>query len=310
MANQDIAFDIGGMRFRSGLVDADGRVSQQVKFDSPSRPEEVVEHIKRIVESYSVTADDPVVGIAIGGMVEKGGLVTSGSMNMIDYPLEDMLGLKRPVAILNDAKAAALAEGHYNPRLSGQHSFLLMTISAGIGGGIVIDGDLYEGHMGTAGEVGHMIIDHTADSYCRLGHRGCLDALASGRALKNRLSKLWREGHWTQHEDCMRLSYLPDLLANGDGMAHRLVQETGNWIGAGIMNIVRVLDPCEIVFKGYLAYTLWDYLHPNIAAVLAGYERYIPMSLASLGENVGLVGAALAARRAGSGYIAPHCAKD
>ncbi|MEI7834466.1 MAG: ROK family protein [bacterium] len=310
MANQDIAFDIGGMRFRSGLVDEEGHVTQQVTFESPSRPEEVVEHIKRIVESYSVTADNPLVGIAIGGMVEKGGLVTAGSMNMNDYPLADMLDLKRPVAILNDAKAAALAEGTYNPRLTGKHSFILMTVSAGIGGGIMINGDLYEGHMGTAGEVGHMIIDHTANSYCRLGHRGCLDSLASGRALKNRLSKLWREGHWTQHADSMRLSYLPELLANGDGMAHRLVQETGMWIGAGIMNIVRVLDPCEIVFKGYLATTLWDYLHPNIAAALASYERYIPMSLASLGTEVGLVGAALAARRAAAGIVEPSCTKE
>lgn len=297
MPTQDIVFEIGGMRFRSGLVDDAGRITSRVVFDSPARPEEVVEHIQRIVESYSVTVPNAAVGIAIGGIVERSGHVTAGAMNMIDFPLEELLELRRPVVVINDAKAAALAESIYNPRLQCKSNFVLMTISTGIGGGIMMNGDLNEGNSGTAGEVGHMIIDTGHDYYCRLGHRGCLDALASGRAMENRLKKLWREGHWTHFEKGMTLQHLPDLLAANDGMAHQLIRETGQWIGAGVMHIIRVLDPCEIIFKGYLVTELWPYLHPHIESVLAQYERNVPMSLSSLGDNVGLVGAGIALRR-------------
>jgi len=297
MSTYDIVFDIGGLHFRSGLIDERGVVSNQVTFDSPTHPEEFIEHIQRVVESYATMAADPVIGIALGGMVEKNGLVTSGSMNMFDFPLAERLNLRWPVTILNDAKAAALAEATYNARLAERSSFLLLTHSMGIGGGIIINGVLYEGHTGTAGEIGHLIIDERLDCYCRLGHRGCLDALASGRALDNRLKKLWREGHWTQYTKEVTIRDLRDLLAEGDGMAHILVREVGHWIGAGIMQILRVLDPCEIVCKGYVATELWEYLEPHIAYVLSSYERTIPLSLSSLGENVGLIGAGIAAHR-------------
>lgn len=297
MPEQVIAFEIGGMRFRSGLVDATGNVKSRVAFDSPARPDEVVEHIQRIVESYSVTAPNAPVGIAIGGIVDKNGTVTSGAMNMVDYPLEERLGLKRPVVVINDTKAAALAEAAFNPNLAAKPSFVVMALSNGIGGGIVLNGDLYEGHTGTAGEVGHMIIDNGQNYYCRLGHRGCLDALASGRALDNRLKKLWREGHWTQHEGSIGIHDLPELLASNDGMSHRVIRETGAWIGIGVMQIIRVLDPCEVIFKGYLATALWPYLQPHIAGVIAGYEREVRMSLSSLGDNVSLIGAGIAVRR-------------
>ena len=297
MDTQDIVFEIGGMRFRSGLFGSDGRVTSRVAFDSPSRPEEVVEHIQRTVDSYAITAPEALVGIAIGGIVEKNGNVTSGAMNMVDFPLAERLSLNRPVVVINDAKAAALAEATYNPRLSCSNSFLLMTVSSGIGGGVILNGNLYEGHSGTAGEVGHMIIDANLNYYCRLGHRGCLDALASGTAMDNRLRKLWREGHWSGHAVGVGIHNLPELLSANDGMAHRLIEETGSYIGQGVMQIIRVLDPCEIVFKGYLVMLLWPYLQPFIAGVLQGYDREIPMSLCALGDNVGLVGAGLAARR-------------
>jgi glucokinase len=297
MATQDIVFDIGGMRFRGGLVDDQGRVSSQVAFDSPGDPDEMVEHIRRVVESFSMSTLDPVVGIALGGMVTKAGLVTAGAINMVDYPLVENLALKWPVVVLNDAKAAALAEACYNPRLSEKASFLLMTVSAGIGGGVVIGGDLYDGHHNIAGEVGHLIIDRGQDFYCRLGHRGCLDALASGRALNHRVRKLWREGHWTHLENGATLKDLPKLLADGDGMALRLIQEAGKWIGEGVMQTIRVFDPCEVVFKGYLITELWDYLLPHIAAVVQGYGYDVPLSRSVLGENVGLVGAGVAAQK-------------
>lgn len=297
MSSQYIVFEIGGMRFRGGLADDTGRITSRVAFDSPAHPEEVVEHIQRIVDSFSVTAPDAPVGIAIGGIVEKNGRVTAGAMNMVDFPLEEKLDLHRPVTVINDAKAAALAEAEFNPRLAQKNSFVLMTISSGIGGGIVMNGDIYEGHTGTAGEVGHMLIDSSEDFYCRLGHRGCLDALASGRALENRLKKLWREGHWTNYDTGIGIQDLPRLLAANDGMAHRLIKETGEYIGLGIMQIIRVLDPCEIIFKGFLINELWPSLQPHIFAVLHRYEREIPMALSSLGDNVGLVGAGIAVKR-------------
>lgn len=297
MSNHYIVFDIGGMRFRSGVVDDDGNLSNQVAFESPHHPEEIVDHITRIVESNALSIRDPYVGIAIGGMVESNECVTSGAMNMFDYSLVKELQLRYPVVVINDAKAAALAEAKYHPRLKDERSFVLITVSAGIGGGVVINGDLYEGHSGIAGEVGHMIIDRGQEAYCRLGHRGCLDALASGRAMENRLKHMWRQGHWAHLEREVELRDLPDLLDAGDGLAKRLVEEAGKWIGAGVMDVIRVIDPCEIVFKGYLMTELWDEIHPYIAGVLEAYERTIPLSLSSLGENVGLIGAGIAAQR-------------
>jgi predicted NBD/HSP70 family sugar kinase len=201
------------------------------------------------------------------------------------YPLAEHLQASLSVGSVlaaNDADAAALGEhtvGHPEAR-----ALCLVKVSTGIGSGIVIDGATYRGADGGAGDVGHVRLSDHPDARCQCGARGCLAAVASGRAVAARLRELGRDAH-SGHD-------VRDLLAAGDADAARLTQEAGLRIGEVMATVVCVLNPQVMVIGGDLASA------PLLAGIretlyrlsLPRATRHMTLELGVLGDDAAIVG--------------------
>jgi glucokinase len=185
-----LAVDIGGTKLAAGLVDAEGAVTgaEQVPTPRSSDPEVVWSALAELVERVAATADAgvEVCGVGSGGPMERAGSTVS-PLNIPAwrrFPLRTRLEelLRLPVGVDNDAKALALGE-HWQGAAVGCDNFLAMVVSTGVGGGIVLDGRLLDGRLGNAGHIGHVIVE-PAGRRCTCGGFGCLEAEASGTAIR------------------------------------------------------------------------------------------------------------------------------
>ena len=200
------------------------------------------------------------------------------------YPVAEHLHdvLPAPVLVENDANAMAL--GEYSTGYVDCRSLCLVKVSTGIGTGIVIDGRVYQGHDGGAGDIGHARIAGHPDAVCQCGRYGCLAAVASGRAIARALTD---EGILAASGRDVR-----DLLARGNVSAMRRTQEAGRVIGEVMAAVVCLLNPGVLLIGGALASS------PLISGVretlyplsLPRATRHLDVRLASLGEDAGVIG--------------------
>ncbi len=190
-AGHVLAVDIGGTKFRAGLVGADGRVLTADQVPTPPTPDpeilwaEVSSLVKRVLE-HPLASAASACGVGCGGPMRAHGDAVS-PLNIPgwrDFPLrsrlESLTGM--PTFVDNDAKALALAEGRFGSA-KGCDDFLAMVVSTGVGGGLVVDGRLLEGRLGNAGHVGHVVVVPDGRR-CVCGGQGCLEAEASGTAIE------------------------------------------------------------------------------------------------------------------------------
>jgi glucokinase len=182
-----LAVDIGGTKVAAGLVDAEGNVMvrHEVATPSTSEAEEMWSAVVSVVDAVDWSGAE-VCGVGCGGPMDRGGEHVS-PLNIPAwraFPLQSRLAahLGVPVAVDNDAKALALGEGWVGAA-AGAPNFIAMVVSTGVGGGIVLDGRLLDGEDGNAGHIGHVIVEPDGH-VCGCGARGCLEAEASGTAIR------------------------------------------------------------------------------------------------------------------------------
>jgi len=191
-----------------------------------------------------------------------------------------------PVRLENDGIAAAIGEWRLGAG-RGYANLVFVTLSTGIGGGVVIDGRVLRGRMGMAGHVGHMTVVQDGEP-CPCGNRGCWEAYAAGPALAARASR--RAGRE------MDAAAVFDAAAAGDPLAVELVAEEADLVGVGLASLLHLYSPEILILGGGLA-TRFDALRPGIAARLARAAmpsfRDVPVVPAGLGGDAGLVGAGL-----------------
>jgi glucokinase len=330
-----IGVDIGGTKIAGGVVDAQGRVVVRTYGDTPaddtSRTRRVViDMIRELTASHPVVA----VGVGAAGWVDEAGATVRYSPNLAwrDEPLRDVVAAAVPVPVLvaNDGNAAAWAEYRFGAgrraAYPGSDDFMapgsvafdslaldpmvLVTVGTGVGGGVVIGGQLVRGAHGMAGELGHIraVPDGLA---CGCGRRGCLEQYASGRALV----RLARTGAAHAPQDAGGLLALaggePEAITGplvttaaraGDKVAGAAFDEVGRWLGAGLADLVQILDPSLVVIGGGVADAGELLLAPTrqaYAAALAerGTFPVAPVQVAQLGGDAGMIGAADLARR-------------
>lgn len=202
------------------------------------------------------------------------------------YPIADHLGdaLGVPVLVANDADAAAL--GEQRAAHPGSRSLCFIKVSSGIGTGIVIGGQVYRGTDGGAGDIGHIKIAGHEDMVCQCGARGCLAAIASGRAVATALTALGKPA--ASGTD------VGTYLAAGDTDAARLTQEAGRVIGEVVATVVSLLNPGEVVLGGMMASAplltgVRETLYPRS---LPRATRHLTVSLSTLGADAATVGLA------------------
>lgn len=200
------------------------------------------------------------------------------------YPIPEHLhdALEVPVLVANDADAAALGEQRSAHPAS--RSLCFLKVSSGIGTGIVIDGQVYRGTDGGAGDIGHVKLAGHDDLVCQCGAHGCLAAVASGRAIARTLADLGKPA--------VSASDVAGYLAAGDADAIRLTREAGRVIGEVVAMVVSLLNPGEVVVGGSLASAplitgIRETLYPRS---LPRATRHLTISQSTLGERAGIIG--------------------
>jgi len=310
-----IGLDVGGTKVAAGVVDDRGRVLEKLKRSTPAAdPEHTAQVIAAVINELSGRHPVAAVGLGAAGFVNETRTSVMFAPNLAwrDEPLrkrvEDQVGL--PVIMENDANAGAWAELRFGSA-RGFRDVVMLAIGTGIGCGIVLDGRLYRGRWGMAGEPGHYRVVPDG-RLCGCGNRGCLEQYASGSALVAEA----REFAARRPAGAIRLLQLaggspegidgPQVTRaarEGDPAALRCFQTVGSWLGQGLADLAAIMDPACFVIGGGVS-EAGDLL---VAPARAAYERaltgrghreYADIRLAHFGADAGLVGAADLARSA------------
>jgi len=320
-----IGIDIGGTKVAGGLVDVDGNIIHRARRDTPHRSKspsvvedtivEVVDELLQIVGSGTVVA----VGIGAAGFVaaDRATVVFAPHLSWRHEPLQEALQkrIAMPIFVDNDANAAAWAEWKFGAA-QGETHLMMITLGTGIGGGILINGEVQRGRFGIAGEFGHMQIV-PGGHRCECGNRGCWEQYASGNALVREARSLFSANSPIASDLFDRAEGIPGNLTgplitqaarDGDPTARELLAEIGNWLGLGIANLAAAFDPGTFVIGGGLS-AAGDLLLASARETFKrqltgrGYRPEARIVAALLGNDAGLIGAADLAR---SGVQPPH----
>jgi glucokinase len=307
-----LGVDLGGTKILTAVSGAQGKMLSRDHSITPAGegPEAVVKSIlesaRRALSQARVAAIDlAAVGVGAPGLSnpETGILFTSPHLpGWKDVPLRDIIEreLSRRAFLINDADAAALGELYYGAG-KGARNFIYITVSTGIGGGIVIDGELYTGASGMAGELGHMVIEAEGPR-CNCGSRGCWETLASGTALAGEARRRIKEGAATAileyaggELERVTAQAVQQAAQAGDKLAGELISRVAYYLGVGLANLVNIFNPELIVIGGGLSNMGDRLLEPAFREAerraFAQASRAVRFARAELGRNSGVLGA-------------------
>jgi glucokinase len=302
-----IALDLGGTKLAAGAVDRDGTLVRlaQHRTDTSSQ-DALVEQLERVIGEL-VSGETAALGVGIPSLIDQRAGRAGSSVNvpLAGVDLRDRLAERfgLPVALENDANAAALAEHRFGAGRGTAH-MVMLTVGTGIGGGLILNGELYRGALGMAGELGHVTIDldgPPCQGFCPgIGH---LEALASGTAadrLAHRTAAEQPDGALARARATGREIDPPltvELARAGEADALAVVAEIGYRLGVGIAGYVNVFNP-EVVVVGGGVSAAGDLVLEPARGVVA--ERALPPAresvrivAAELGPHAGLIGAGL-----------------
>lgn len=301
-----LGLDIGGTKLAAGVVDRAGRTrSFLVRPTGNGRdPDAVLADLvalgRRAVADSGVAWENVgAVGIGCGGPLdtERGVLVAPPHLaGWRDVPVTSIAEreLGRPAYVENDATAAASGEHRYGAG-AGARNMVYLTISTGVGGGVVIDGRLYRGARGNGGELGHVTIDWNGRLCRSCGRRGCLEAYVSGTSIAERAAEALPPGSALAGLDRLTAADVSAAARAGDEHAARIWAGTTDALGCGLTSIVNLFEPELVVLGGGVTRAGEQLLAPVRAQVArqamapAGQARIVT---AGLGDRVGVVGAA------------------
>lgn len=306
-----IGIDAGGTKLLGGVVDdrlaVEHRVHRLWLGEDSRRLLDIMVGV--VTEAREVAPDVEAVGFGIPSLVDQrsGESVMSPHLPLDGVPFRDLMSerLGLPVVVDNDANGAALAEQRYGAARGASHVAML-TLGTGIGGGLVLGGELYRGSTGAGAELGHMTVDLDGPP-CRSGcpNRGCLETVASGRAIGEAGVEIAGRradsalGRAAAAGEEVTGALVTELAHDGDSAAREAIEQVGERLGAGLVNLVNVFNP-EVVVIGGGAVAAGDLLLGPARAILAerglrpnrDQVRVVP---AHFGPEAGMLGAALLA---------------
>ncbi|HOP94715.1 MAG: ROK family protein [Dictyoglomaceae bacterium] len=299
-----LALDIGGTKIAVGRFTKDGVLEEEISF--PTIPERGYKEImKEIIEKLaSIKTDDTIaLGVGCAGPLDRVEGVIFSPPNLPGWdkaPIKVDLqkDLNIPVFIDNDANAACLGEYYFGAG-KGCRDMVYITVSTGIGGGIMVDGKILHGRRDSAGEVGHQTILPDGP-LCNCGNRGCLEAISSGTALAKRAKEVILSGEETilrdmSEEEEISAKLVREAMLKGDRSAKRIWDEAMEYLGIGVGNIITVLSPERVIIGGSIGLSGKDVIE-KIKEVVAKRVFLVPVDMieiipAKLGDKVGLYGA-------------------
>lgn len=314
MENLIIAVDVGGTKTAGGLVTPIGKLLETTVL--PTHATDGVKRsflqVRRVIERLLRRAGGKRnvrgIGVCSPGALdsETGTIINAPNMPgwetlRLAVDIEKIFGL--PARVENDANAAGLAEVLFGAG-RGRKNVFYVTVSTGIGTGLIIDGKVYHGHKGVAGEGGHVCVDYRSPYRCGCGTLGCIEALASGPAMVRRALVELEQQHAvasTLRPAAASGTLSPEIIAEaarkGDAIARTVLDETGFYLGVWLGGMISLLDPEAVVIGGGVA-RIGRPLFSKISSTIARYTinpkiaAQIPLLPAKLRQNVGVYGAA------------------
>lgn len=309
-----IGIDVGGTKISGALVDERGRVVADARRVSPATHSDLIEEaIVDLVGELRTEQDVEAVGVAAAGFIDKQRATVMFAPNLAwrQVPLRAHLEatLDLPVVIENDANAAAWGEFTFGAGKD-TDDLLLVTVGTGIGGGVVLDGELMRGAFGVAAEIGHLRVVPEG-RVCGCGNHGCWEQYGSGSALVRQAQEQLRAGSLLGGDlleraggdiEALTGPMITEAAHAGDRFAVEQLAELGRWLGEGIASLVAVLDPEMVALGGGVSEAgdlVLDPIRDAFSAQLTGrgYRPVAEIRLAELGNRAGQLGAADLGRR-------------
>ncbi len=304
------SIDLGGTNVRAIVAGLDGKISGDDR--RPSRASDGLDAtIETLLASLAQACSQAGVeagalrglGIATPGWVDTERGVVPAAPQLIgwrDVPLVEMLQerLGLTVRLENDANAAALGENAFGAGRGTRH-MLYITVSTGVGAGIIVDGRLYGGAKGSAGEIGHTIVDPSGP-LCGCGNRGCLEALSSGTAIARRAAEAADRGDSAalagirEREGRLSARLVADAARKGDAASIAIYEEAGRFLGIALANAVNLLSPEAIILGGGVMQAK-DLFLPRAEETMRDLAleeplKYMRLAEAELGDRAGVMG--------------------
>ncbi len=277
--NECVAIDIGGTKVEIARVTPAGEITKRIRLETADAQGNLFNQIVVSLRALDVAPGTP-IGVGCGGPMERGGTTVS-PLNIPEwrnFPLLQALGdiAGSVVSIDNDAKALALAEGRYGGAQASVN-YVSMVVSTGIGGGIILDGHLLDGALGNAGHIGHLIVE-PGGRLCACGVRGCLEAEASGTAIR--------------------------AMTGGDPKSanEEMRRRTGVMVGRAVSSVASLLDVTQFFVAGSVALgfgrPFFEAANETAESLVGlSFARAVSVQPSTLGADGPILGAACVAWR-------------
>ncbi len=308
-----IGLDLGGSAVKAGLVTYEGKVKEFKRYDLPPEKtvQQVIDIIKKAVEDLSTKASEDnqeigAIGIGAAGIInmDKGIIVSSPNFHgWKDVPIKELLekSLGIPIHLDNDANAAAYGEKWAGAGKNAR-SLVCITLGTGVGGGLILNGEVWHGDYGMGGEVGHITVDPDGPP-CACGNRGCLEAFSSATGIVRRAKELVKFGKGNILARIARGN--PEVITGkmvyegalkGDEAALIALREAGKYLGIGMASLINLLNPSMIVLTGEVTGS-WDFFMPAAmeevrSRAFQAMVEQVKIEKGKLPEKAGVIGAA------------------
>lgn len=307
MANYVFGVDVGGTTVKMGLFDKAGNVLD--KWEIPTRTmnngenilPDIAASVKAKMAERSLAKEDVIgVGIGVPGPVEKSGVVHKAvnlgwsELNMKEILTELLDGMR--VEGGNDANVAALGE-MWKGGGQGHKNLVAVTLGTGVGGGIIVNGEIMTGATGAGGEIGHIHVEDHETEACGCGNYGCLEEYASATGitrLANRALKASDKDSVLRNAEVSAKTVF-DAVKAGDELAIEIAKQFGEYLGKGLGVIAGIINPEIFVIGGGVSKAgevLFDYIKPSFERTTFHGSRNVIFALATLGNDAGIYGAA------------------
>lgn len=254
-----IGLNLAQDKFIGSVVNLRGEIKETVEFPvDESDGEQALKLIYKILDQFNNKKWKPIVGIGIGtpGLVNtrEGVVVSAVNLDWQNLPLAHLLETRYdlPVTVLNDSQATAIGEFVYGGNHNSDDNLIVVTVKQGIGAGILINGRLFQGDGGGAGEIGHVVVRENG-ALCRCGKYGCLETVASARAVVQRAVNLvseYNDSMLANNPQDISLDAIEAAWQASDPLAKRVVSEAAGTLGTSIANLIGVLNIQKIVLTG------------------------------------------------------------
>lgn len=307
-ARCSIGLDLANNQFSGAIVNMNGEIKEAISIPLNDHDgEEALILVSEILDQLTKYTSEPLIGIGVGapGLINsnEGMVINAVNFNWKNVPLEKILqeryGL--PVQIINDCHAAAISEKLYGEGNQNVDNMVVINVRHGIGAGIIINGEIYQGDGGSAGEIGHIVVIPEGGELCRCGNYGCLETVASAQAIIRKAKISYGaspNSPFGNNANMITLAMLETAFTNGDEIAGKLVLDSGYYLGIVISWLVGIFNIQKIILTGDMTNFGEPWLY-RIKQTMKNMSLERPLSnttveIGQLGNNGVILGASAA----------------